>query len=560
MPGFIYVRWRSAEARPAARHANLEALSRRLAPDNIAYRPAVIAERGDEALALFNGVETVRREQTSACLGSIFDSATPWWKVGSGSPDGSFGLLRSDGELTELVSDSVGTRTLWYAQTADELVVSTSQRAIVTWLKSYECNEDVFAWQLSSGTLGPGLSWDRRLRALPPASRLVFDARTWSAELTTTPVEYCAAAGGGERQRAELRDAIAETFRHLNLDTERTALALSGGYDSRMILLMLKDRRPLHTVTWGRSNALADRANDASIAEQLAATMHTRHCYFALETPPEGVDAVLERFVRLGEGRTENLSGYMDGFTVWKTMHERGWKALLRGDEAFGCRAAATPADVYRNMKCNVLADFRIDGESPLAELAARQRRPEHLERRPTESFQAWRDRLNAEFELPYVIGALNDLKYHYLDVVHPLVTRRIVEQARRLPDELRTDKAAFRSIVEEFGLDVPYARTTAISSPDTVLRQPEVLNVLRERLREHSGGAGTPAALASHALTLLPPSGASREPGRLARLAAKVQRRLRSRPQLDPLRVAFRTYTIGTMQGLLREDARALH
>jgi hypothetical protein len=328
-----------------------------------------------------------------------------------------------------------------------------------------------------------------------------------------------------------------------------------------MILLMLKDRPDLHTVTWGQRSALADRSNDARIAQELAARMRTHHSYFEVEVPTEGVEEVLERFVRLGEGRTENLSGYVDGFAVWQRLHDRGWSGILRGDEAFGCRAAPTPADVYRNMKCNVLADYRIEPASPLAELASSQARPQHLERRPSESLAAWRDRLNAEFELPYVIGPLNDLKYCYLDVIHPLVSRRIVEHARSLPDALRTDKRAFKSIVEETPLDVPFAKHPAIVAPETVLRLPQVLRVLREELRRQSEGSGTLAAIAGHALERLPIPDArgARFPACVTGLVERVHRRVQRAPRLSPLRLAWRTYVVARMQALLHADARAL-
>jgi hypothetical protein len=559
MPAFLYVRSRSAQPLHPARRAQLKKMARRLAPDNIAFRQPIVAERDGEVLALFNGASAVRRRETSVCLGSIFECAARWWRVGSGSPDGSFALVRSDEAATELASDAVGTRTLWYTQTVDQFVVSTSQRAIVMWLESYDCNSDVFAWQLSSGTLGPGLSWDRRIRALPPASRLLFDRRTWSVKQHTPRVEYRAACGSPERQRSELEEAIKETFRHLELDTERGALALSGGYDSRMILLALKDRPRLHTVTWGRRGALADRETDASVAQRLATKMQTYHSYFELEMPTHGAEEVLDRFVRLGEGRTDSVSGYIDGFAVWKCLHERGCDSLIRGDEAFGCRAAPTPTDIYRNTRCNVLADFRLGNEGPLAELAASQRRPAHLERRSSESLQAWRDRLNAEFELPYALGPLNDLKLAYVDVVHPLVSRRIVEQVRRLPDHLRTNKTAFKSIVDEVALDVPFAKRVAIFPPEAVLGDVGVLGAVRDELRRQSEGSGTVAVLARHSLGLLAASSTLRASRRVARLIDRVRRRASRAPRLDPRRVAFRTYIIGKMQALLEQDARAL-
>lgn len=562
MPGFIYVRARRGQALGPAGRLRLETLARRLAPDNIAAPPVAVTERDASFLALLNvGATTVRQERTSVCLGQVFDCAASWWRVSSGSPDGSFALVRSDHSQTELVSDVAGTRTLWYAHTEELFVASTSQRAIVMWLQSYACNIDVFAWQVSSGTLGPGLSWDRRIRALPPASRLLLESSSWTAELTTTPVEYRASAASAERQRRALLAAITETFRGFDLDTERGVLALSGGYDSRMILLMLKTSPRLRTVTWGRRAALADRGNDASVAQRLAAKLRTQHAYYELELPEGSVEPVLDRFVRLGEGRIENIGAYTDGFAAWKTLHESGVSSVFRGDEAFGCGFAATAADVYINMKCNVLADYCEDVVAPFAELLPAQARPRALERREGESHAVWRDRLNAEFELPYVISPLNDLKLGYVDVIHPLLSRRVVDQVRDMPDGLRTGKRAFKQLVEATPLHVPFARRSAVPTPDFVLQQPAVARVLRECLVRYRDGSGVIAALAAQALDLLETTGVSRTRRSLLSrvLARALPGAMAPVPRLPPHRVAFRTYIIGKMQDVLEEDSRAL-
>jgi hypothetical protein len=405
------------------------------------------------------------------------------------------------------------------------------------------------------------LSWDRRIRALPPASRLSFDARAWSAKLTTTPVEYCAAAGSPQHHRQSLHTAIVETFRALELDTECGVLALSGGYDSRMILLMLQGRRHLKTVTWGHRAALADRRTDASIAQRLAAKVGAEHSYYELDLAANDVRTVLDRFVRLSEGRTDQISGYTDGFVLWKRLRERGVGALFRGDEAFGCRAAANDGQVYRNMRCTVLADFRVDWLDRIADVLPVQQRPRYLERREGESLPAWRDRLNAEFELPYLIAPLNDLKVGYVDIVHPFISHRIAEHVRALPDELRTDKAAFKSLVEATPLGVPFASRTAIPPPSAVLREPPVLHALRRALGEQREGSGAAATLADHALALLPATapqafGISTCARRL--VARAWPQRFISPAALGPPRLALRTYIIGKMQTLLEEDARA--
>ena len=64
---------------------------------------------------------------------------------------------------------------------------------------------------------------------------------------------------------------------------------------------------------------------------------------------------MLDRFVRLGEGRTDRIGGYTDGFGVWRSLHAEGVAGVIRGDEAFGCRAVRGPRQVYANTHLVVL-------------------------------------------------------------------------------------------------------------------------------------------------------------------------------------------------------------
>jgi hypothetical protein len=543
--------------------AELSALARRLNPDNIAYRAPLCVERDGTLVAVLNPGHTAKLERESVCLGAIFDCVGAWWQVGSGTPDGTFALIRSDEDRTELLTDVIGTRTLWYTWTDHLFVASTSQRAIVMCLRSYAANPAVLPWQISSGTLGPGYSWDQRIRSLPPASRLLFDRRSWRGEVCSAPVEYRAASRSTAEHRNALRDAIAATFKGLELDMERWVLALSGGYDSRMMLLMLKNHSCLQTVTWGLREALADRRTDAHIARLLAAKLRTQHLYYEIDSSAEEPERVLDRFVRIGEGRTEHIGAYADGFAVWRRLHERGIDGVLRGDEAFGCRAAHNAAAVYRNMQCTTLADFQPDTAAPLAEILPPQRRPEHLERRAGESIESWRDRLNAEFEFPYVLAPLNDLKVSYVDVLHPLVSRRIVERVREMPDELRTNKLAFKSVVNSQRLGVPLATRTAVPQADVTLRESRVERCIRGELQAASGTAGVVGGLAARSLDLLARAEPTAKRPRSARryLVSALRRRLHlePKPTLDPRLVAFRTYIISRMQTVLDEDALAL-
>ena len=91
----------------------------------------------------------------------------------------SYALFRRDENTVELVSDIVSSRTIWYVQTEKCITASTSQRAIVFFLQDFKPNKAVFSWMLSSGTVGPGLSWDSRIQCLSGNSLLFLGRSSW---------------------------------------------------------------------------------------------------------------------------------------------------------------------------------------------------------------------------------------------------------------------------------------------------------------------------------------------------------------------------------------------
>ena len=68
-----------------------------------------------------------------------------------------------------------------------------------------------------------------------------------------------------------LREALEETNAALDLDLTKWVLALSGGYDSRSILYMLRDAGKnigaLRTVTWGLASAGTEKETTPQLPE-----------------------------------------------------------------------------------------------------------------------------------------------------------------------------------------------------------------------------------------------------------------------------------------------------
>jgi hypothetical protein len=129
-----------------------EALNRKLAGDNIGPRPPAVFRRSGISAALLNPNGAARLKGASIAIGTLLEPRDDWHVPGAALPDGSFALLRADEKQVEFAADSVGSRTLWYTLTEQELIVSSSQRAIVTLLGSFE----------PSHGCCPRERWDRR--------------------------------------------------------------------------------------------------------------------------------------------------------------------------------------------------------------------------------------------------------------------------------------------------------------------------------------------------------------------------------------------------------------
>src|SRR5262245_1226216 len=161
-----------------------DALNRKLAGDNIDPRPPAFVSHAGVSAALLNPNASALTHGGSIAIGTLLEPRHDWHAPRAPLPDGTFALLRADEAHIELAADSVGSRTLWYALTNHELIASTSQRAIVTLLGSFEPNRAALPWMLSSGTLGPTAAWDARLRRLQPGERVLLDRARWRLKST----------------------------------------------------------------------------------------------------------------------------------------------------------------------------------------------------------------------------------------------------------------------------------------------------------------------------------------------------------------------------------------
>ena len=279
----------------------------RLAPTNIVARPARLLETKGLSLVVANpSPDGVRVRDDAVCLGGLFGEAGEWWRLGADAPDGTYALVRHSEAAVELLSDVIASRTLWYAIDDETFLASTSQRALVALLGGLELNRQAVSWLLSSGTLGPESSWDARLRRLPGCSRLTFDRTTWRAQVETRPIEFAPQARDRRTHVANLREALAWSCANLNIDVRQWVLPLSGGRDSRALLAFMVRSGCGRAASPGRRGPRSSRPlSDAFVARLVARRFGVEHEFVWLDGNDEEPTVALDRFVAVGEGRSD---------------------------------------------------------------------------------------------------------------------------------------------------------------------------------------------------------------------------------------------------------------
>ena len=566
MSNVIFACWRGPQG--GLSEGDLRRVADRITPSNVAGHPHRVVMGTLEGLCLTGPVGAATAKETSAHLGAFAGSWPAWHEPGSPVPDGTFALVRSDGGRVELCSDFAGSRTLWYVLTETRFLASTSQRALVALMEGLEFNRAAFAWFLSSSTLGPSDGWDRRIHRLPQNARLVLDRQRWTLDLRTTPIEFSPRPMNAAACREELLGIMRAAIQRFDFTSERWALPLSGGYDSRFILGVLVEAgtRP-PTMTWGLASSLHQPGNDAFIARRIASHYGLAHDYLLSERSEDPPAAVVDQFLAASVGATDQLFPYLDGLRMWASFAANGISGVIRGDEGFGWIPVRSVRHARTSVGLTMLGDFLTEAEAE--ELAdGAQRLPEALEHRAGESIPAYRDRLYHGHRIPVGLAALNDVKAPFVEIASPLLSREVLSFVRQMPDDLRTSKAAFSQIARAAGPPVPYATMGADDDRSDFIHSEPYLRWLREELESGTVEALLPASWRARLLGHLSETSFAPTSSRTVRAALKRViptswiRAVKARmgPELPSWGfLALRTALASRLVRLLESDAKAM-
>lgn len=538
----------------------LAEVARKIGPDNIATNHTLY--RDGMAYLVKIDLNGASDKENEATLGHKFGNDSSF--------DGGFAYAKVDGGSVELETDCVASKTLWYYWDDNKFFASTSQRAIVMAKGSYVQNRNSVYSFLNSGIIIQGQSWDSEIKPLEKNSSFVFNTKTWTSRISSREEkQYYQDIIPKAKQMEALRGAISDALDNFDTDYDRAVLPLSGGYDSRFLLLSLLDRgRRPQAVTWGRAESLQDPDNDAVIARRLANHFNLPHSYCETFTTDESLEKRITRFIRMGEGRIENLNAYMDGFALWKNLRDSGKTGIIRGDQFFGWSPVATMRDVLNS--CAMLSGDLYDNAELVDELSSyRGSAPEGCARRKGESLPQWRDRLYQDYMVPSFYAALNYIKQKYVTVYTPFYSKGVQNVVRSLPDKQRTSKRLFKQIVNTRFSEIPIAKRPANIQfsglfsdtefvdlaasniallKDTKFFSPAGIDAIIQHLRQSSSGTSNDSANKKSIGSLLPPS---------VKSLIKRSGLYKQHYYLDPKQVALRLLIIQLVDDTFNNDAR---
>ncbi len=373
--------------------------------------------------------------------------------------NGSYALLLIEraAQRLRLICDRSASQPIFYLKTADYFAFSSR-------LKPFRClpnwkpkiSRSALADFLASGYHLQGrVLWDD-VAQLGPGQMLTLESKTikvhqyWDFTLSSQT-----RVGDEQAYTEELARLLRRSIERRSRDGDRLGVLLSGGYDSRAIVGIMKrlwSDRPLQTITWGEDAHKPE--SDALIAEQLAVHVGSKHTFFKLDG--SALPDHFRSFVRLDEGRTDAVGNYPESLRIFERIREElGLEVLLRGDECFGWKEdVRRNADMLHSLDIHELAkltnSYAYLNPKVRRDLEAVERLQLHqiLSACPYAGLHYRKDYLQYNQRLCGYLNPLSQLKQIELDLRNPFLDNEILDFVSLLPMKLKLGRALFKTTV----------------------------------------------------------------------------------------------------------------
>jgi asparagine synthetase B (glutamine-hydrolysing) len=230
-----------------------------------------------------------------------------------------------------------------------------------------------------------------------------------------------------------------------------TAVFLSGGCDSRVILGYARRVPSLRTVSWGTGDR--SPGTDAEIAGRLASLCGTKHLFLPRDVSDYGKQ--FEDAAAVTEYQSDVAAFHPQEFRLMRRLQAGGIRRVVRGDETFGWKKQALSSQgalarvgLRRFGLVEGFADFFRPGPVRLLTAASEAQAGLLIPEAPGMSWNQLKDQLYFNQRLQNYLNSCAVFKQRLLEHSNPLLSDEVLDLLSFVPDALRSDKRLLRSLV----------------------------------------------------------------------------------------------------------------
>lgn len=365
----------------------------------------------------------------------------------SSTSDGSYAVITNTANNITFYTDQFGSRTLWYYADSKSIIISTSQRAIVTLKQSFTLNKEAIAWFLSSGCQGPFISWDKDIQQVKPHLEYKFDANAWSLTYKQKQDMQLPEPGSTDWREfltlykntvnKSLNDIIGQANKHDVL------LPLSGGFDSRFLLGLISTSnlsKKVKLINWGVPQDLG-LFDDKQAALRIAKYYNKDIIDTYLPKEVDDFDGILNNFIKACEGRIDHFNAFTDKFKLWENIIKAEYPFIIRGDIPYPTGYCVNEKQMREKLGLQVFHDYNNIYNFDLSNCFDSQYK-DFSHKEPRESLVRWRDRTFATIRVPLVLAAFSDQISAYTENRVPMMNWSLYKLYMGLPDKSKGNKA----------------------------------------------------------------------------------------------------------------------
>lgn len=391
--------------------------------------------------------------------------------------DGSFVILIRDPENSQvrLINDRLGSLPMYYQHNDSQFVFAPEAKGVLASLEQVTFDLAGVASFLTTGYCLGQQTLFESVCVLSPGSELTLDLHNWSLnEKHYWTLNYRADPNLDTRSNAEetLWEALLDSMKCSTIDApDRMAVMLSGGWDSRGMLPLMKEiGGEFHVAkSWGYLDGVA--LSDVSLAREMA-EQYSLPFDFVQYGSSTFVDNADEWCI-ISELMNDNFGWYAEGPTTLRNDYDKSIDCMFVGDEVWGwgtdvvsddeVRAAVFPPrfpDTVKSILTPSIAEAcELSYEATIEKIMARCQNDSPNDRK---------DFLYLYGRVARFIFSVGYYKEHGTPLRRPFFGKHALDVIQGLPPKHRIFKSVYRSMLKRRAprlASVPVA--TVSSLPD---------------------------------------------------------------------------------------------